>query len=157
MEAEYVIRKMRVTDLPEVMEIEKESFSLPWSLESYMSEIKNNWASYQVCEKSGKITGYGGVWVVFEEAHITNIAVKSEYRSRGIGKSLMLALENVVRDKNGKRILLEVRPSNNIALSLYKSLGYYEIGRRKAYYADNQEDALLMCKDLLYKAGESYV
>jgi len=147
---------MRVTDLPEVMEIERESFPLPWSLESYMSELKNNWASYQVCEKGNKIIGYGGVWVVFEEAHITNIAVKTEYRSQGVGKSLMLALEKVVQDRKGKRILLEVRPSNSVALSLYKSLGYYQIGRRKAYYADNHEDALLMCKDLLNKAGEIF-
>lgn len=156
MEAQHVIRKMTVADLPEVMMIEKESFAVPWSLESYMSEIKNHWASYQVCVSGGKVTGYGGVWVVFEEAHITNVAVNSTYRSQGLGKSLMLALEKIVRDKQGKRILLEVRPSNQIALNLYRSLGYYEVGRRKAYYADNQEDALLMCKDLP-KAGENYV
>jgi ribosomal-protein-alanine N-acetyltransferase len=156
LKTDYIIRKMTIMDLPAVMEIEQEAFTTPWSLDSYMSEMKNQWASYQVCESKGRVTGYAGIWVVFEEARITNVAVSSAHRSRGIGRALMLAMEDVTRDKNGRRILLEVRPSNTVALKLYYSLGYYEIGRRKAYYADNQEDALILCKNLTDDVGGVY-
>lgn len=144
----YLIRKMTEEDLDRVMTIEKEAFALPWSRESYLSEIKNNFASYLVCDVDGEVAGYGGIWVVFEQAHITNVAIGQDYRLRGLGKSLMLELEQVARQKKATHILLEVRPSNLPARTMYKNLGFEDISLRKAYYSDNSEDAVIMTKYL---------
>lgn len=142
----YLIRRMTVRDLDEVMAIETQVFSLPWSKQSYMGELKNQFATYLVCDKEAEVAGYVGIWVVFEEAHITNVAVAPKWQGQGLGRVLMEEAEKVARSKNALRILLEVRPSNHAALSLYKSLGYMETGRRKEYYSDNGEDAIVMTK-----------
>lgn len=146
---DFMIRKMTEQDIDRIMVIEVESFSLPWSKQSYISELKNNFANYLVCDYEGQVAGYGGIWVVFEEAHITNIAIATDYRGTGMGKALMLELENVARTKKAQRILLEVRPTNNTARHMYKGLGYIDTGLRKAYYSDNGEDAILMTKFLI--------
>lgn len=146
---DYMIRKMTDQDIDRIMVIEVESFSLPWSKQSYVSELKNDFANYLVCDCEGKVAGYGGIWVVFEEAHITNIAIAGDYRGAGMGKTLMLELEKVARTKKALRILLEVRPTNEAARHMYKSLGYVDTGLRKAYYSDNGEDAILMTKFLV--------
>lgn len=142
----FILRKMTSQDIDEVMQIEKESFTLPWSRDSYLGELKNNFATYLICDYEGEIAGYGGIWVVFEEAHITNIAVGSKFRQLGIGVALMLELEKAARDKNAQRILLEVRPSNQAALKMYQNLDYLPTGLRKQYYSDNNEDAIIMTK-----------
>lgn len=144
----YIIRRMTENDIPGVMKIEQESFSLPWSKESYLGELKNNFATYLVCDYEGDVAAYGGIWVVFEEAHITNIAVGPDFRRQGMGRRLMLELENVARKKQALRIILEVRPSNDPALNLYTSLDYMPTGIRKNYYSDNGEDAIIMTKFL---------
>lgn len=144
----YLIRKMTETDLNKIMDIERESFSLPWSRDSYLGELQNNFADYLVCDDGGDIAAYGGIWVVFEEAHITNVAVAGKYRGQGIGHDLMLGLEKIARTKHATRILLEVRPSNSAALAMYDKLGYVHTGQRKAYYVDNGEDAQIMTKYL---------
>lgn len=146
---DFMIRKMTDRDIDRIMIIEVESFSLPWSKQSYLSELKNNFANYLVCDYEGEVAGYGGMWIVFEEAHITNIAIARDYRGTGMGKALMLELEEVARQKNALRILLEVRPSNQAARHMYKSLGFIDTGLRKAYYSDNGEDAILMTKLLI--------
>lgn len=146
---DFMIRKMTDRDIDRIMIIEVESFSLPWSKQSYLSELKNNFANYLVCDYEGEVAGYGGMWIVFEEAHITNIAIARDYRGTGMGKALMLELEEVARQKNALRILLEVRPSNQAARNMYKSLGFIDTGLRKAYYSDNGEDAILMTKLLI--------
>lgn len=142
----YLVRRMTERDLDEVMAIEQQVFSLPWSRQSYMGELKNQFATYLVCDKEAQVAGYVGIWVVFEEAHITNVAVAPQWRGQGLGRVLMEEAEKVARQKNALRILLEVRPSNYAALSLYQSLGYMETGRRKGYYSDNGEDAIIMTK-----------
>lgn len=128
--------------------IEKESFSLPWSRESYLGELKNDFASYFVCDCAGDIAGYAGIWVVFEEAHITNVAVRKSFRSKGIGLALMAEAEKIARRKRATRILLEVRPSNEVALHMYQHLGFIKTAIRPAYYSDNGEDAFVMTKYL---------
>jgi ribosomal-protein-alanine N-acetyltransferase len=145
---EYKIRKLGIADMPDVMDIEREAFAVPWSLDSYLSQLKNQWAYYLVCVHQQKVIGYVGTWVVFEEAHITNLAVQASFRSQGLGRALLLAMEEYIRSKEGKRVLLEVRPSNTAALQLYQSLSYFEIARRPNYYQDNQEEAVVMCKNL---------
>lgn len=144
----YLIRKMTEQDLDEVMMIEKESFSLPWSRESYLGELKNSFANYIVCDCAGDIAGYAGIWVVFEEAHITNVAVRKSFRCQGIGLALMAETERIARTKKAIRILLEVRPSNEVALQMYQNLNYMQTALRKAYYSDNGEDAMVMTKYL---------
>lgn len=145
---DYLIRKMTEQDLDEVMMIEKESFSLPWSRESYLGELRNSFANYIVCDCAGNIAGYAGIWVVFEEAHITNVAVRKSFRSQGIGLALMAEAERIARVKKAVRILLEVRPSNAAALHMYENLSYMQTALRKAYYSDNGEDAMVMTKFL---------
>lgn len=139
---------MTEEDLDAIMQIEKEAFALPWSRESYYSELRNNFASYLVCDVEGEVAGYGGIWVVFEEAHITNVAIGKDYRTRGLGRALMLKLEEVARCKKANYILLEVRPSNLAARTMYKNLGYVDTSLRKGYYSDNNEDAIVMTKFL---------
>lgn len=148
MHEEYIIRKMTERDLAAVMQIEEEAFSLPWSIESYLGELRNQFANYRVCDVEGQIAAYAGIWVVFEDAHITNVAVGAKYRSMGMGKALMRAAENIAREKKALRILLEVRPSNTVARKMYSELGYMETGLRQNYYSDNQEDAILMTRFL---------
>jgi len=143
---DFIIRKMTEQDIDEVTRIERESFTLPWSRDSYIGELKNSFASYLICDYEGDVAGYGGVWVVFEEAHITNVAVAPIYRKRGMGRALMEELEKIAKDKKAVRILLEVRPSNTPALNMYRSRGYLPTGIRTAYYSDNGEDAILMTK-----------
>lgn len=143
---EFILRKMTQGDLDEVMIIEEEAFALPWSRNSYLMELRNSFSTYIVCDVAGDIVGYGGMWIVFEEAHITNVAVSSDFRKRGLGKALMLELEKIAQELKAIKILLEVRPSNSSALKMYRSLEYTETFIRKAYYSDNSEDAFVMTK-----------
>jgi ribosomal-protein-alanine N-acetyltransferase len=152
----FILRKMTSQDIDEVMQIEKQSFTLPWSRESYLGELKNNFATYLVCDYEGEIAGYGGIWIVFEEAHITNVAVGLDFRQAGIGTALMEELEKTARDKKARRILLEVRPSNQAALKMYRNLDYVPTGLRKKYYSDNNEDAIIMTK-LLFNNGKGEI
>lgn len=144
--ANCLVRKMTEHDLDEVMAIEKQAFTLPWSKQSYMGELKNSFATYLVADRAGQLAGYVGIWVVFDEAHITNVAVDPQWRGQGLGQLLMEEAEKVARQKKALRILLEVRPSNYTALVMYQGLGYTETGIRKEYYSDNGEDAIIMTK-----------
>jgi ribosomal-protein-alanine N-acetyltransferase len=135
-------------DLDELMMIENEVFSQPWSRQSYESELKNQWADYLVCDWEGELAAYIGIWTVFEEAHITTVAVSKRFRGRGLGRVLMLEGEKRARAKGATRLLLEVRPSNAAALAIYKGLGFIPISVRNEYYTDNGEDALVMIKYL---------
>lgn len=143
---DYIMRKMAVHDIHKVMQIEIESFTLPWSEKSYRAELDNKYANYIVCDIEGEIAGYGGIWVIFEEAHITSIAVDMKFRGNGLGKALMKELEGFARRKGAEVILLEARQTNSRALEMYKGLGYKPRGLRRAYYSDNQEDAVTMVK-----------
>ncbi|MEN6391285.1 MAG: ribosomal protein S18-alanine N-acetyltransferase [Syntrophomonas sp.] len=148
-ETGFMMRKMTPLDLDQVMIIEQEAFSLPWSRQSYENELKNQYANYLVIDYQGDVGGYGGIWVVFDEAHITNVAIASSLRGRGWGRVLMLELEKLARRKRAARILLEVRPSNRAAIAMYHGLGFMVSGLRKQYYSDNNEDAMVMVKHLV--------
>jgi ribosomal-protein-alanine N-acetyltransferase len=137
---------MTPQDIDKVMQIEQKCFTLPWSRESYLGELKNSFAIYLVCDFEGEIAGYGGIWVVFEEAHITNVAVDPDFQQSGMGTALMQELEQAARNKKANRILLEVRPSNEAALTMYGKLDYFPSGLRRGYYSDNGEDAIIMTK-----------
>ena len=136
--------------IDEIMVIENLSFKIPWSRQSMVDEITGNTFAYYLCAKiDGKIAGYAGMWQVCDEGHITNIAVHPEFRQGGIGSALMESLIGHARNSGIASMTLEVRKSNLPAQKLYRKYKFEEGGFRKAYYADNNEDALIMwCNDL---------
>ena len=143
---EFTIRKMEVLDIKEVYAIESEAFSLPWSIAAFQSELLQNlMARYFVLENSqAEIVGYAGIWFVVDEAHITTIAVKKTYQGQGLGKLLLQRIITETWALGGKKLMLEVRVSNEIAIAMYRKFGFVAQGIRKKYYSDNQEDALIM-------------
>lgn len=139
-----VIEFMEAADIEDVMEVEVKSFNIPWSKQSFEDELKNNLALYLVAKVDGKAVGYIGAWKIFDEGHITNVAVHPDFRGRGIGKALISELLYLCEKDGILSFTLEVRESNIVAQNLYKSFGFVEEGKRKAYYSDNNEDAIIM-------------
>jgi len=140
-----IIRRMAEKDCAQVAEIEKATFARPWSEASFRHEVNGNAvARYFVCGRDGEILGYAGAWVVMDECHITNIAVREDARGQGIGRKLLETLMGYVSNLGAAWADLEVRVSNERAQNLYKSLGFVAVGKRKRYYEDNGEDAYLM-------------
>lgn len=144
------IEPMQWDDLDQVLEIEAASFSSPWSRTAFEMEIggENRYAYYLVARDEDKIVGYLGAWLIVNEAHITNIAVRPTYRRRGIGELLMTEFFQKADQRKIDAVTLEVRVSNYTAQALYRKLGFKEMGIRPKYYQDNQEDALIMWKIL---------
>ncbi|PRO66366.1 ribosomal protein S18-alanine N-acetyltransferase [Alkalicoccus urumqiensis] len=149
MESNHSIRLMGVTDIPAVLDVEIESFATPWTQEAFYQEVaKNKFAYYFVAEEAEQILGYCGLWVIVDDAHITNIAVLPGRRREGIGDSLLLASMNMAKMLGAQRLSLEVRVSNEAAQNLYRRHGFQDGGLRRRYYTDNQEDALVMWVNL---------
>ncbi len=143
--------QMQVNQLDQVLQIEKVSFPTPWSKKSFDYELHyNDFAHYIVALANGyKVAGYAGMWIILDESHVTNIAVHQDYRGHGLGMSLMLQLIQMAIMLECQHMTLEVRPSNTPARALYTHLGFKECGRRKNYYADTCEDAIIMWKNNL--------
>lgn len=152
------IRRMTVADIEQVHAIEEATFAMPWSRQSFLEEMERNaCARYLVAvETEGTIVAYGGAWVIFDEGHITNVAVEKARRGEGIGRKLMVALMQYAANLGVRYLTLEVRRSNTVAQALYKSLGFVELAVRKRYYEDNGEDALLMVCDHMPPVDESF-
>lgn len=143
------IREMRESDLDRIMEIEKSTFTTSWSRQSFVLELKQNLlAKYIVGVVDGDVAGYGGIWLIIDEGHITNIAVEEKYRGLGVGNKILEGLIQLCMDKNVNALTLEVRESNEVAKSLYKKHGFVEQGIRPNYYADDNEDAIIMWKTM---------
>ncbi|KAB7704484.1 ribosomal-protein-alanine N-acetyltransferase [Bacillus aerolatus] len=142
---ELNVRLMTVADVEKVYEIEANSFTVPWTKESFFNEVnKNHFAIYHVAEWQGQLVGYCGMWLVLDESQITNIAILPEYRGKGFGERLFVCVMNAAKKRGASLMTLEVRVSNESAQNLYKKLGFQPGGIRKNYYSDNQEDALVM-------------
>ena len=137
-------RTLLPEDAEGVARVECESFPTPWSREDFWREASNDFACYIVVLADEAIIGFGGCWISFEEAQVTNIALTFAQRGRGLGKALMTRLMCAAAARGAERMTLEVRPSNTPALRLYEGLGFAAIGIRKKYYQDNDEDAILM-------------
>ncbi|NMB35708.1 MAG: ribosomal protein S18-alanine N-acetyltransferase [Firmicutes bacterium] len=138
---------MSLQDLEAVLEIERSTFSFPWPKNSFYREIINNdYAYYFAARLKGenKVIGYGGIWVLFDEAHITTLAVHSLHRQAGAGSILLSHLLEEALARGARQVFLEVRDSNLAARTLYKKYDFEIIGRRKNYYY--HEDALLMVR-----------
>lgn len=140
-----VIRKMVEEDIDKLLEIEKLCFATPWTRDSFLHELyENPYAVYYVMELDDKIIGYCGVWLVIDEAHITNIAIVPECRGNKFGNELFSHVLEQAKRSGAIQLSLEVRVSNVVAQKMYRKYGLIPGGIRKRYYTDNQEDALVM-------------
>lgn len=145
----FSFRRMTLEDIPNVMVIEHEAFTLPWTETAFRNELTNNlFARYMVMEYEGNPIGYAGMWTIVDEAHVTNIAILKAYRGRKLGDRLLDELMNAASTIGMLRMTLEVRVSNTVARSLYEKKGFISAGLRKGYYSDNHEDAMIMWADL---------
>ncbi len=138
------VSMMEKEDIKAVLEIEQECFETPWSENAFNMELKNEFAKYVVARVDGEIVGYGGLWMILDEGHITNIAVKEEYRGKGVGSKMLKLLICTCKENGIGSMTLEVRRGNESAKTLYKKYGFLEAGIRPKYYEDNGEDALIM-------------
>ncbi len=167
-EIPYSFENMQWKDVSAVMAIEHRSFSLPWSANTYRHEILDNanahyfvlrqragpperwtdWLSRLARrEPEGPIIGYGGFWLIADEAHISTIAVDIGWRGRGLGEYLLASMVERAIALHAASITLEVRESNRVAQNLYRKYGFVVTGQRSRYYQDNHENALLMAVD----------
>lgn len=139
---------MKLEDLNEVLEIEVLAFSTPWSRNSFLYELLENERAFYLTAKNeyGRIMGYVGMWIVFDEGHITNLATHPQFRRRGVARKLMDELITASKERGVRYLTLEVRRTNSEAQELYQNLGFVHMGVRRKYYLDNNEDALIMWK-----------
>ena len=137
-------RKMTKDDADAVAELELKCFAMPWSRADFLRENNNELAEYVIGELDKKIVAYAGAWVSFDQAEVMHIAVEPKLRGQGIGTLIFGELIKAVKERGATSITLEVRPSNTAAIKLYENFGLKSVGRRKGYYLDNNEDALIM-------------
>lgn len=143
-------RKMTEADVPAVHQIELNSFPTPWTLDSFYYEMTDNQFAHYVLavDEDETIIGFCGMWMVVDSAQITNVAVAKAARGQGIGEGLMREALRISKESDMDVMSLEVRVSNEVALNLYRKLGFLAGGIRKGYYTDNREDALVMWVNL---------
>ncbi len=147
---EVLVRDMYLSDLDAVMGIEAASFPTPWSRAAFQSELmENNFAQYLVLDFHGRVAAYGGMWLILDEAHVTNVAVHPDFRGSHLGERMMRGLMERAKSAGALRLTLEVRRSNTVAQNLYQKLGFIQLGVRRGYYSDPREDAFIMWKDPL--------
>lgn len=149
---ELIIETMKLKDVEEVAKIERVSYSSPWPVHAFANEIMGNRLAYYIVArypKNKKIVGYAGMWLIMEEAHITNLAVHPDFRRRGIGEKLLITLIKKAIKRKIKWMTLEVRESNKVAQHLYAKYQFKLIGVHKGYYLDNNENAIIMWSENL--------
>lgn len=139
--------EMNAAHIPAVARLEKENFSLPWSENVLHSELSNPLALWLVAMEEGEVVGYVGAQIVPDEADMMNLAVDEKYRRMGIGKALVDQLVERLQERCVRSLTLEVRVSNQPAISLYKSMGFFVVGKRPKYYQKPKEDALILRKE----------
>lgn len=138
-------RPADINDMGGIAEVEKVCFSMPWS-ENALTESFNSGADFWVAEQDGNICGYVGMTSVIDEGYITNVAVLPDFRGFGVAKRLLNMLIEHIKQKQFSFVTLEVRESNKGAISLYEGLGFSFVGKRKGFYKEPKEDAILMTK-----------
>lgn len=139
-----MIRELRESDLPRVLEIECTSFDAPWSEGMLRDDLARSDRVWRVAEVGGRIVAFGGIMVIASKAHVMDIAVDGDHRREGYARELLVALVAEAAARGAKRMTLEVRESNAEALALYASCGFDVAGRRTGYYPETAEDALVM-------------
>jgi ribosomal-protein-alanine N-acetyltransferase len=152
--ARVAVRPLRAEDIEAVSRIERRSFPTPWSTQAYVTEIANPSACYLVAALApdGPVVGYGGLWVIMDEAHVTTLAVDPEFRGHKIGDRLLQELLTRAQQRGATRATLEVRESNTAAKALYEKYGFHWVSQRRAYYSDNNEHADIFWIDDMTRA-----
>ena len=153
------IRRMEMKDIPEVVEIDRSSFTLPWTERSYKYEVQENSAARcWVTMVDERVASMLVLWLIVDEAHIATIATHPQFRRRGFARQILIKSLVSARGEGALKSLLEVRARHVIAQKIYCDIGFVEVGRRPMYYRDNGEDAVLMTlenlNDLKYAEGE---
>jgi ribosomal-protein-alanine N-acetyltransferase len=179
----YLVERMELEDIPQIQQIDRESYTVPWPASAYRRELMHNrnahyyvirelapgeetapqglddeqryrrplgflpWPRREELPRPGTVVGYGGMWLVLDEAHITTIAMRTSYRGRGLGELLLASMIVAAGEMGSDRVTLEVRISNVVAQNLYRKYGFREEGVRPRYYSDNNEDAYIMTAD----------
>ena len=143
----FKIENLSPKHIEQVVAIEKECFSDPWTRGMFENELNNGRAHYTVLLDGEAVIGYTGFWKIEDEAHIMNIAVDTQYRRKHLADSLMEDMIMRAKALSIKHMTLEVRSSNSGAISLYKKYGFKETGIRKNYYEKGNEDAVIMWKE----------
>lgn len=146
--SDIVIRKMTEVDLKDVVALESEIFSDPWSYESFRSDLNNSMALPIIAVAGQLVAGYSCLYIVAGEMQIGNFAVAPNFRGQGIAKALMNRIAEIAGERQCDCIFLEVRESNQPARTLYESFGFKVVGRRVGYYRNPYENAILMTKEL---------
>ncbi|MFW5698171.1 MAG: ribosomal protein S18-alanine N-acetyltransferase [Fimbriimonadaceae bacterium] len=138
------IEELSKADIDQIVEIERKSHGSPWSRTSFENEMEHRHGIFLVAKDEGEIVGYGGLWLIVDEAHVINVVTHPDKRRAGTGQRLMEELLLRAKEEGAVCSTLEVRAGNEPAIKLYEKLGYVTGGRRKHYYPDNHEDALVM-------------
>lgn len=150
--AEPFIRLICEADVPQIHEIEKLCFAMPWSEESILHDVRENVVARWLVldDGAGGVLAYAGMWFVLDEAHVCNVAVHPDHRRKGYGRRIFTALCDMAKANSMAMMTLEVRRSNLPAQALYHACGFLDVGYRKRYYEDNKEDALIMFREFSY-------
>ncbi len=141
---DLLVRAVEPADLRAVHEIEAASFGTPWSEETFERLLDRDTLDFVALVDGNEVIGYAVVWCIVDQGELSNIAIAPEHRGRGLGRTLLDEVISRIRRRGVTRLFLEVRASNEPALGLYASLGFAVVGRRKEYYQNPREDALLM-------------
>jgi len=176
----FAIEPMQLDDIPTVSAVEQAVFTMPWSAGAFEYELRHNFSSsYRVLrylpwrqefDAEGRLSrsvrrllrpgredrsllGYGGLWMMVDEGHICTLALREEWRGRGLGELLLVSLIEAAMQSAAAVVTLEARVSNLRAQSLYSKYGFRVVGERKHYYSDNHEDALIMTTDAITTEG----
>ena len=163
---QLALELMRESDVNTVQEIEREIFATPWPRNAYYRELASRASAHYVVLRQENaeerpsgfrgpdfdptILGYGGMWRMYDEAHVTTIGVRHDLHHRGFGRIHFAGLVQAAYDMGAKWVTLEVRTTNENAMKMYESFGFKVIGRRKGYYTDNGEDAIVMWSDSIH-------
>ncbi len=138
------IQEMQLDDLEQVVEIEQQNFSVPWTENGFFSFLLRSDTLFLVAKEEDRILGYMGIMMVLDEGEITNVSVAQTARRRGVGRLLVQTMLDKMRRAGLDMIHLEVRKSNTPAIRLYEQFAFVQDGERKNYYEEPTEDAVLM-------------
>lgn len=142
-----IIKEMMEIHVPQIAELEKKCFHDPWSENSIASELNNRLSLWLVAVEDERVIGYVGSQTVLGETDMMNIAVHPDHRKQGVATALITELVDALGKRGSHSLMLEVRCSNETAISVYRKLGFWEVGRRKNYYRNPKEDALILRKE----------
>lgn len=144
--APWQFRPLQLDDIEAILTIERASFPTAWTANGYEYELTQNQNAHYVAlaHNEAGIVGYAGYWLLADELHVSIIAVDAVWRGRGLGELLLLDLLFAAYTHNAQLATLEVRRSNEVAQALYRKYGFEEVGLRRRYYHDNNEDACIM-------------